>query len=193
MHQARDLENIVFNWGRPDEPAILISTLLLRMRGTYIARSWPDLCGFPLRINGLKNAILSCVIGNLIMWKLGIPPTLSNQRNGIWLRARRESFCQILLLLCGDVETCPGLVTRCGSCNKSLRNSQSRISCSLCQKYVHLRCFDSNEEVSCSWDVLIPMRRCLVLFVETSMKLDKKANKSQHKPQKTFNNTSLWN
>lgn len=73
------------------------------------------------------------------------------QRNWIRLRAKRKSSCQILVLLCGDVETCPGPVTRCSSCNKSVRNSQSRISCLLCQKDFHLRYFGSTEEASYSF------------------------------------------
>ena len=44
-----------FCCGRPEEPAILISTLVLRMRGMYVARSWPNLCGLPLRMNGMNN------------------------------------------------------------------------------------------------------------------------------------------
>lgn len=73
----------------------------------------------------------------------------SRQRKGFRLHTMRESFCQILLLLCGYVETCPGPAVRCGSCNKSVKKSQSQISCPLCQKYFHLRCFGSTEEGSC--------------------------------------------
>ena len=46
----------------------------------------------------------------------------------------------MLLLLCGDVETCPGPRMICCSCNKSIRKKQSVKRCSACDKDSHLKC-----------------------------------------------------
>ena len=71
--------------------------------------------------------------------------------NGTGLRTSRTSLLQLLLLLSGDVETCPGPVAKCGSCLKAVKKNQSRTSCSQCFLTFHLKCFGSNDsEVLCS-------------------------------------------
>ena len=56
-----------------------------------------------------------------------------------------DSLIQLLLLLSGDIETCPGPMDRCGSCLKALKKTQSRMSCSQCHVKFHLKCFRSDE------------------------------------------------
>ena len=52
-----------------------------------------------------------------------------------------------MLLLCGDIETCPGPVLKCCSCTKTLRRNQSRVAFSRCNQFLHLKCItkDVNE------------------------------------------------
>ena len=64
--------------------------------------------------------------------------------NGTGLRTSRTSLIQLLLLLSGDIETCPGPIDRCGSCSKALKKNQSRMSCSQCHLKFHLKCFCSD-------------------------------------------------
>ena len=56
---------------------------------------------------------------------------------------------QILILLCGDIETCSGYVIKCGSCMKTVRKNQSRIYCIGCKLLHHLKCMDNDAEVLC--------------------------------------------
>ena len=44
-----------------------------------------------------------------------------------------------------------------------------------------------------TWDISVPLKRRLILFVVTTTKLDKKANKNRHNPRRNFNNTSFPN
>ena len=46
-----------------------------------------------------------------------------------------------LLLLSNDIETQPG-PSKCFQYSKTIRRNQSRVSCQICQKEYHLRCFD---------------------------------------------------
>lgn len=54
-----------------------------------------------------------------------------------------------MLLLWGDVETCPGPVIKCCSCLKTVRRSQSRAACTRCGEIIHLKCLnkDINEDL----------------------------------------------
>jgi len=65
--------------------------------------------------------------------------------NGIGHRTSRTSLIQLLLLLSGDIETCPGLIDRCGSCLKALKKRQSRMVYSQCHLKFHLKCFCSDD------------------------------------------------
>ena len=64
--------------------------------------------------------------------------------SGTGLRTSRTSLLQLLLLLSGDVETCPGPVARCGLCLKTVRKNQSRMSSTQCNLMFHLKCFGSD-------------------------------------------------
>ena len=65
--------------------------------------------------------------------------------SGTGLRTSRTSLIQLLLLLSGDIETCPGPSDRCGLCLKGLKKNQSRMSCSQCHLKFHLKCFCSDD------------------------------------------------
>ena len=65
--------------------------------------------------------------------------------NGIGHRTSRTLLIQLLLLLSGDIETCPGLIDRCGSCLKALKKRQSRMVYSQCHLKFHLKCFCSDD------------------------------------------------
>ena len=56
---------------------------------------------------------------------------------------------QILILLCGDIETCPGPAIKCGSCMKTVRKNQSRICCTSCKLLHHIKCMDDETEALC--------------------------------------------
>lgn len=62
------------------------------------------------------------------------------QINGLAHRVTKPNVCQLLLLLCGDVEICHGPNSGCGLCLKTVRRNQSRISCSTCPSIFHLSC-----------------------------------------------------
>ena len=66
-------------------------------------------------------------------------------------------FLQILLLLCGDVAMCPGPIkVKCATCLKSVKSSQSRVSCSTCEGIIHVKClFQDDNEALC--------QRCLLV------------------------------
>ena len=51
-----------------------------------------------------------------------------------------------LLLLCGDIETCPG-PSNCCNCHKTIRRNQSNMSCSECERKFHLKCFEESDGV----------------------------------------------
>jgi hypothetical protein len=51
-----------------------------------------------------------------------------------------KSLLQILLILAGDVELCPGPRMRCGDCKKCFRRNADKVSCTTCNNVFHLRC-----------------------------------------------------
>ena len=56
----------------------------------------------------------------------------------------KRSLLNLLILMCGDVESCPGPTVQrlsCPTCLKKIRNNQSRMQCSSCQMVFHLKCF----------------------------------------------------
>eukprot|EP00112_Aurelia_sp_Birch-Aquarium-sp1_P015555 Seg346.1 transcript_id=Seg346.1/GoldUCD/mRNA.D3Y31 product="hypothetical protein" protein_id=Seg346.1/GoldUCD/D3Y31 len=81
--------------------------------------------------------------------------------SSIWINRQEKHFqvrptrnksivmVQILILLCGDIETCPGPATKCGSCMKTVRKNQSRICCAGCKLLHHLKCIDNETEALC--------------------------------------------
>ena len=54
--------------------------------------------------------------------------------SGILLRPTRPAIERLigLILICGDIESCPGPTIRCSSCAQTIRKNQSRIQCSQC-------------------------------------------------------------
>ena len=59
---------------------------------------------------------------------------------------RVKDLSLLLILMCCDIETCPG-PNSCLSCKKTIRRNQSSINCSDCQKKFHLKCFDESDNV----------------------------------------------
>ena len=71
--------------------------------------------------------------------------------NGTRLRTSRTSLIQLLLILSGDIETCPGPSDRCGLYLEALKKNQSMMSCSQCYLKFHLKCFCSDDSgVKCN-------------------------------------------
>ena len=66
--------------------------------------------------------------------------------NAFGLRASNRSICQLLLLLCGDIEMCPGPAVKCGSCLKAMKRNHSSVLCCKCFKIYHLGCFENSTE-----------------------------------------------
>ena len=60
------------------------------------------------------------------------------QERGINLRP--ISALMILLLLAGDIETCPGPCLKCNSCQKTIRKNQTLGCCSTCGNQLHMNC-----------------------------------------------------
>ena len=93
-----------------------------------------------------------------IFQKSGAQPQTSLKRS-IWIN-RQEKFlrvrptcnesAQILILLCGDIETCPGPAIKYGSCMKTVRKNQSRLCCASCKLLHHIKCMDDEKKPSAS-------------------------------------------
>ena len=78
------------------------------------------------------------------------------QGKATFIRSRTRCVLQLLLLLAGDIETCPGpRGIRCPSCLKCIRKNQSSAACFNCKLKSHLKCMtdrfaDNAEELYCS-------------------------------------------
>ena len=59
---------------------------------------------------------------------------------GFILRPHRTSVSTMLLLLCGDIETCPGPIMKCNTCTKTIRKNQRSQNCSVCNTKFHEKC-----------------------------------------------------
>ena len=72
-----------------------------------------------------------------------------SQEASFQLRPSRSSIMQLILLLCGDIETCPGPAIKCSTCLKTIRKNQSKINCLECNSDHHLKCWNHESEVLC--------------------------------------------
>ncbi len=61
-----------------------------------------------------------------------------------------KSLLQLLLILAGDVELCPGPRVRCCECTKCFRRNTDKTLCTVCSKVFHLRCLNADICRSCS-------------------------------------------
>lgn len=62
------------------------------------------------------------------------------------LKIQPKVALQILLLLSGDIEVCPGPSLKCSTCEKVIRKNQQRAKCEVCQDVFHSKClFDKLE------------------------------------------------
>ena len=94
--------------------------------------------------------------------------------NGTGLRTSQTSLFQLLLLLSGDIETCPGPSDRGGLCLKALKKNQSRMSCSQCHLKFHLKCF-------CSDDSGVKCNSCLINNNNTQDGADQDQQENVHR------------
>ena len=62
------------------------------------------------------------------------------QRYGFVYRPRRSNFLQLLLLLSGDIEVCPGPILKCNICTKTIRKNQRSQNCNGCMDRFHEKC-----------------------------------------------------
>lgn len=75
---------------------------------------------------------------------------INKETNVFWLRPHRRGLVSLLLLIAGDVESCPGPVPRktCLSCHKTIRKNQRRAICINCNETLHLKCLVEELNVS---------------------------------------------
>ena len=95
-------------------------------------------------------------------------------RFGTGPRTSRTSLIQLLVLLSGDIETCPGPIDRCGLFPKALKKNQSRMSCSQCHLKFHLKCF-------CTDDSGVKCNSCLIYYNNTQDWADKDQQENVHR------------
>ena len=66
------------------------------------------------------------------------------RRNCCFVRKPMKSMIYLLLLICGDVEECPGPVNpqrvSCTSCMKTIHKNQKKELCYNCKGIFHLKC-----------------------------------------------------
>ena len=84
---------------------------------------------------------------------------VQRQSRGLQLRPDGPTFIQLMLLLCGDVETCPGPSIKCCSCAKTVRKNQSRATCVHCRKTLHLKCLTKDLNERCCLSCLTKVNR----------------------------------
>jgi len=62
--------------------------------------------------------------------------------NLFWLRPKPRGVVAVLLLMAGDIETCPGPVQRkvCFGCKKTIKENQRSSTCDGCKKTLYLKC-----------------------------------------------------
>eukprot|EP00112_Aurelia_sp_Birch-Aquarium-sp1_P026369 Seg932.4 transcript_id=Seg932.4/GoldUCD/mRNA.D3Y31 product="hypothetical protein" protein_id=Seg932.4/GoldUCD/D3Y31 len=74
----------------------------------------------------------------------------NRKSSGILLRPTKSTVERLigLLLICGDIETCPGPTIKCSSCAKTIRKNKSRIQCSQCNGKFHLKCFITDDSAN---------------------------------------------
>ena len=65
---------------------------------------------------------------------------------GILYCKQRVKAMIFLLLLCSDIETCPGPFNSL-KCQKTIRRNQTNISCKDCKRKFHLKCFNKSNKV----------------------------------------------
>ena len=79
----------------------------------------------------------------ILMWSY-------RKKYGLCFKSSRKSLLQLLLLACGDIETCPGPM-KCFDCKKKIEKRSTKVQCSSCESYFHSKCFwKDNEEKSCN-------------------------------------------
>ena len=78
------------------------------------------------------------------------------QEKGITIRRNSHSGLNILLILAGDVELCPGPALKCFICSKTVRRNQRSDACSECNRLCHVKYLVDTD-----------MSGCKVLFCST--------------------------
>ena len=113
-----------------------------------------------------RSFITSCPLTDSIedyrKWKLNESFICSSlwvnkEVNLLWLKPKPHGVVAVLLLMAGDIETCPGPVQRkvCFGCRKTIRKNQRRSTCDGCKKTLHFKCLGEDlETVSTKTKVL---------------------------------------
>ena len=70
------------------------------------------------------------------------------------VRSSPKSLLSLLLIVCGDIESCPGpsLLGKCNGCNKYIKKKQATITCERCLNVFHLTCISSDKDVCLQCD-----------------------------------------
>jgi len=79
----------------------------------------------------MKDVVNSRTLPSLFVWR---------DRNGDFEGLNKHKGLDLLLLLAGDIEICPGPSTRCNTCNKTIIKNLSSHSCVSCGRIIHLKC-----------------------------------------------------
>ena len=81
---------------------------------------------------------------------LYLTTSIWNICRGNCARLPPKSLLQILLILAGDVELCPGPRVRCSECTKCFRRNTDKTLCSVCSRVFHSRCLNADVCRPCS-------------------------------------------
>ena len=75
---------------------------------------------------------------------------VNKQVNLCWLRPTPRGVVTILLLMAGDIESCPGPVLRkvCFGCKKTIRKNQRSSTCDECKNTLHFKCLGEGLETT---------------------------------------------
>eukprot|EP00112_Aurelia_sp_Birch-Aquarium-sp1_P018492 Seg442.3 transcript_id=Seg442.3/GoldUCD/mRNA.D3Y31 product="hypothetical protein" protein_id=Seg442.3/GoldUCD/D3Y31 len=75
---------------------------------------------------------------------------VNKEVNLFCLRPKPRGVVTVLLLMAGDIETCPGPVVRkvCFGCRKTIRKNQRNSKCDGCKKILHFKCLGEDQETT---------------------------------------------
>lgn len=84
-----------------------------------------------------------------------------NKKKGIYIGHNTSTHVglQVLLLLAGDVEMCPGPCQKCITYKRPMKNNQSAEKCFVCGQKFHLKCLVDQIEYGCE---RVYCRSCMV-------------------------------
>ena len=108
---------------------MVLTTMALRLDVCYLAlwifavfhvKKFAFCSSFNLYVNHTETSlVIKASFTYSSLW-------IYSQETSFQLRPSRSSIIQLILLLCGDIETCPGPGIKCSTCLKTIRKNQAR-------------------------------------------------------------------